>query len=456
MRKFLAALFLLCALFMACTALADGVNGVPAEIKAILADSSRWAQWTVTDYVCPDGGQTAFVALHKDKTNELLCFSRKSGQWKLTWHQRDAVPQGSDALELIDRSESTYAGLSVGTGFSFRLAVPGEWESVYELRNDIWRLRAIVHVDADGKSITERFVIKSNQVVYSGPRKKNDFKMDGVVQTDLRYFSYSSFTKDPDRLKNALSNPPTIPNGTLKAQEISFTGGKRYSVYQGPGESYGQAGNEKAVVSTNDWIQVFGKENGWIMIQYDITRDHMRIGWIEESALPKSASVATFAWQGQSAWLSKDATLTDDPLYSKSAILTLPKGAWVTELGTLGDWVYIESSTGDLVRGFVKKDVLNYGRVLALEDFSGRQAEGMLTLMPDGRISFDMTVSMASAPLIFLLKDEYTGYEIGKVFLNPEGGYAFDGTLPTNVTSMSFIPTNADGTQGAELFRVEW
>lgn len=456
MRKFLVSLFLLCALFMTCTALADGANGIPAEINTILTESTRWSQWTATDYVCPDDGQIAFVALHKDATNELLCFSRKSGQWKLSWHLHDAVPQGSDALELIDRSHSTYAGLSLGTAFSFRLAVPGEWESVYELKNDVWRLRAIVYVDADGKSITESYIIKSNQVVYNGSRKKGEFKMDGVVQTDLRYFSYGSFTKDPDRLKNTLSNPPSIPNGTLKAQEIAFTGGKKYTVYQGPGEGFGQAGNGKAVVSTNDWIQVFGKEDGWIMIQYDITRDHMRIGWIEESALPKNASVATLIWQGQSAWLSKEATVTDDPLYSKSAILTLPKGAWVTVLGTLGDWVYIESSTGDLLRGFVKQDALSYDRVFALEDFSEQQAAGTLTLSPDGRISLDMVVSMANAPASFLLKDEYTGYEIGRANLNQQISYTFNGTLHDNVTSISFIPVGTDGTQGVELFRIEW
>lgn len=456
MRKFLVALFLICALFMACTALADGVSGVPAEINAILAQSTRWAPWTVTDYVCPDGGQIAFVALHKDAANELLCFSRKSGQWKLTWNLHDAVPQGSDALALTDRSHSAYAGLSLGTAFSFRLAVPGEWESVYELKSDVWRLRAIVYVDPDGKSITENYLIKTKQVVYSGSRKKGEFKMDGVVQTDLRYFSYSAFVKDPDRLKGRLSNPPSIPYGTLSAQEIQFTGGMRYNVYQGPGEGYSRAGDGKALVSTNDWIQVFGQEDGWIMIQYDITRGHMRIGWIEESSLPKGASVPTLAWQGKSAWLSKEASITDDPLNSQSAILTLPKGTWVTALGTLGDWVYVESSTSDLLRGFVKADALIYDRVFALEDFSNRQAAGTLTVTLDGVIGLDMTVSMANAPASFLLKDEYTGCEIGKAYPTLQGGYAYEGVLPIDVSSVSFIPVSTDGTRATELFRIEW
>lgn len=456
MRKLSAFLFLLCALLIACTSLADGDDGIPAQIETVLAESSRWAQWTVSDYVCPDDGQTAFVALHRDAANELLCFNYSSGQWKLAWHQHGAVPQGNDPLLLTDRSYDSYAGLSLGAAFSVRPDVPGEWESVYELENNLWLLRAIAYVDTDGESITESYVTKSNQVVYNGWRKKGEVKINGVLQTDLRYFSYVDFVKDPDQLQQILSNPPMLPSGTLKAREIKFTGGQRYSVYQGPDESYGQAADGNAVVSTNDWIQVFGRENGWMMIQYDITRDHMRIGWIEESALPKNASVSTIVWQEQSAWLSKTATVTDDPLYSQSAILTLPQGAWVTVLGTLGDWAYIESSTGDLLRGFVKRDALSHDRVYALENFSGQQAAGTLTVSPDGGVSLDMAVSTAHTPAMFLLKDDYTGYVIGRANLNQQGRFTLNGTLPGSVTSISFIPVGADGAPGAELFRIEW
>ena len=80
------------------------------------------------------------------------------------------------------------------------------------------------------------------------------------------------------------------------ARKIRFTSGQKFKVYQGPGEEYGQAGNGKAAVSTNDWIQVFGEENGWILIQYDINKDHMRIGWIKSSALPKKATVSRLTY----------------------------------------------------------------------------------------------------------------------------------------------------------------
>lgn len=100
-----------------------------------------------------------------------------------------------------------------------------------------------------------------------------------------------------------------------------------------------------------------------------------------------------------------------------------------------------------LLRGFVKQDALRYDMVFALGDFSEQQAAGTLTILPDGRISLGMAVSMASIPASFLLKDEYTGYEIGRANPTQQGNFIFDGASPSNVASVSFIPVGADGSQ---------
>lgn len=84
---------------------------------------------------------------------------------------------------------------------------------------------------------------------------------------------------------------PSIPPGELTAQNIRFRSDQKYDVYSGPGKDYLRASNGKATVSTNDWIQVFGREDGWILIQYAIDKDHMRFGWISEKALPEFAAV---------------------------------------------------------------------------------------------------------------------------------------------------------------------
>lgn len=102
---------------------------------------------------------------------------------------------------------------------------------------------------------------------------------------------------------------------------MKFTSGRKYKVYADPGEHYGQAESGKAVVSTNDWIQVFGEENGYALIQYDISSDRMRIGFIDSSALPKNADVGELAYEPIEATLRYDASVTDDPLHPRTTIV---------------------------------------------------------------------------------------------------------------------------------------
>ena len=71
--------------------------------------------------------------------------------------------------------------------------------------------------------------------------------------------------------------PPLL---SLNAQEIRFPGGNKYPVYSGPGKDYLRGARGKASVSTNDWIEVFGREDGWILIQYEIDSSQCRIGYI--------------------------------------------------------------------------------------------------------------------------------------------------------------------------------
>ena len=188
--------------------------------------------------------------------------------------------------------------------------------------------------------------------------KETDVWVKGVYQTDLRYFSFAAFPKTVEEAREKLSNPPKIPKGTLSAKKIQFTSGKKYEVFMGPGEEYGRAGEGKAYVSTNDWIQVFGEENGWIMIQYDITSEHMRIGFIASDALPKKAKVSELVFSPVMAVTAGRVSVTDDPLYSGSSVAVLAKGTQVNWLATMGEWAYVESPGVQPVRGFVKADGL--------------------------------------------------------------------------------------------------
>ena len=267
--------------------------------------------------------------------------------------------------------------------------------------------------------------------------------------------------------KNKHTAVPSIPQGELISKNVKFAMGKKYEVYSGPGKDYLRAADGKAVVSTNDWIQVFGKENGWILIQYEIDKDHMRFGWIPEKALPKSASVDELSFIPETVTLLDAAVLTDDPLFSHTMLLTLPKGATVYHLSDMGDWAYIESCSGDCVRGFVNRDLIRTGRVYELENYPSNNS----TQVMNGTLVVKSSdIEADFSPIIYdgyqsvsvqgyCLYDTFTGNLLFKLTnINPNGSYTGSGMLPSDVTSIQIVPILPNGKEaGKDLtVTVEW
>lgn len=82
------------------------------------------------------------------------------------------------------------------------------------------------------------------------------------------------------------ASAPDIPQGTLNAEVMPFTPGQTYAVYSAPDSRSIRGAKGRARVSTNGWIQVFGAEGDWLLVQYAITPEHCRIGYIDRNALP--------------------------------------------------------------------------------------------------------------------------------------------------------------------------
>ena len=267
--------------------------------------------------------------------------------------------------------------------------------------------------------------------------------------------------------KNKHTVVPSIPQGELISKNVKFAMGKKYEVYSGPGKDYLRAADGKAVVSTNDWIQVFGRENGWILIQYEIDKDHMRFGWIPEKALPKSASVDELSFIPETVTLLDTAFLTDDPLFSHTVLLTLPKGTTVYHLSDMGDWAYIESCSGDCVRGFVNRDLIRTGRVYELENYPSNNS----TQVMNGTLVVKSSdIEADFSPIIYdgyqsvsvqgyCLYDTFTGDLLFKLTnISPNGSYTGSGMLPSDVTSIQIVPILPNGEKaGKDLtVTVEW
>lgn len=270
-------LLLSCAGALADSGATFGVKNMPAAVKSII-NNGRWSGWEVTGWVNPKGLQSdsacAFAAVKNGGKNDLLAFGWGDGGWEYKWHNAAALPQVQDRIILSEYQNDT--------GFMSHYIVNDELEETkclwIQKSNGTWHLN---HMSCfDPLMFYDTSVEGALRLYNTGwvEGKGTDVRVYGTYQTNLRYFDLATFPKTVKEAREKLTNPPKIPDGTLSAKQIQFSSGKKYKVYQGPGEEYGQAGNGKAVVSTNDWIQVFGKENGWIMIQYDISSDRMRMG----------------------------------------------------------------------------------------------------------------------------------------------------------------------------------
>lgn len=339
-------------------AMADAPAGSlpPASVQSFLEASDRWQDWTLVSWVNPDDADiNLFVSLRKGNSNDLLCFKPRSGEWVYAWHNAKALPQGDFDVHLATITGATHLETD-------RLITAPAFQSWYVLNDELMDKSCIWEYDGSTWQLTSAsffepmrsVVVRPNKLTYYQDEGARVTSVRGRQQTNLRYFSMHAFPDTLEEARALLSNPPAIPAGQLSAKEVKFTGGKRYKVYQGPGEEYGQAGNGKAIVSTNDWIQVFGRMDDWVLIQYDVTSEKMRIGWMEASVLPRNADVPELTFAPTPAVLAASAALTDDPLFSQSAITTLPQGTEVTWLASMGAWAYVAIETDTvMLYGFV-------------------------------------------------------------------------------------------------------
>ena len=143
-----------------------------------------------------------------------------------------------------------------------------------------------------------------------------------------------------------------------------FAPNQRFDVYTGPEKQYMREADGKASLSTNDWVLVFGEEDGWLMVLYRVNEKQMRFGFIEATQEQAGVSVPVFSWADEPVKVS--GRMTNDPFYGAS--VTVPgQGYWDALPGRLigafgSEWAYVEmtAESGAPVRGFVFFDGFHY------------------------------------------------------------------------------------------------
>lgn len=479
MKRTIALFLLFAVLLPILPALAEGAviqaADMPNEVRQYFAaasfDGCTIGPNAVVQLKNTAGGSYYFAVTTNQGRNVLHGFKQANGAYEHFLRTEKAVPQGKGFFSLQHMTGSLHllsdSVLSFGDAVDLIFTLEDNEEQAYASllfevnQKGVWNMR-LVCVDYCWTEV----LVKAESLTYyhEGERKG---AVSGVVQTDLRYFSYAAFPKSLTEAREKLSSPPEIPSSVqLQAQNIKFTGGRKYAVYTGPGEKFYRAANGKAAVSTNDWIQVFGVEDGWAMIQYDISSDHLRIGWIDAAALPKNASVNTLKLNDQPAVITANTVLTDDPLKSRDGLRAMAAGQQVTWLATLGNWAYVQDDQ-DWIRGFVPLTAISQGTFTSFssqkvigKDYS---ASASAQVYPDK--SADLTITV-SAPTAWQLQPLIQSYRVyaNNHFLaealpeqsRAEGNariqitYRVQATLPQNISVIGLCPVYASGVETEE------
>ena len=468
-------------------ALAEGadikVQWMPAEVTAFFS-SSTFDGWTIGDRASilvenTVGGTFFFAVAQKGGHNVLYGFEQKNGRFDYWLKTDNALAQGEGFFVLSYHSGELYlfdgTKKNIGEGFGIMFTrADNEEQHDNELyfsvnQNGQFHLK-VACVDYGWEEV----LVTSDSLAYSfeGTYEGTAY---GTVETNLRYFSYAAFPKTLKEARNKLTQAPAIPAGELSARKIKFTGGQKFPVYSGPGPEYDQAANGKACVSTNDWIQVFGSENGYILIQYALSASQMRFGYIDQSALPRSASVSPLRFDYTDAEITANTFLTDDPLNSQTRLVTLYSEASVKWLSTMGSWVYVEvSGSGSKpIRGFVPASAIRkapaYWQDYAVFKNSTYSASATVTVR-NGVTAEIAVIVTGPAAWSESGADAVTGYQVyannvplfvasaSQVGMNSAGHYTYvDGTatLPTGTTVLGLCPVHAQsGMQAGEMITV--
>ncbi|MDD3213251.1 MAG: hypothetical protein PHY64_06240 [Eubacteriales bacterium] len=120
-----------------------------------------------------------------------------------------------------------------------------------------------------------------------------------------------------------------------------------YEVYSGPGKQYYREADGKACVSTNDWIQVFGRDGNWALVQYRVKGSLLRFGYIEKEAFRDFEKVPKLRFDSSMLWQDNQ-FVTSNPLSIGGDIFLTGGNVSLKRLATLDAcWVYVELTLPD-------------------------------------------------------------------------------------------------------------
>ena len=358
-------------------------NPVPEEIQElfdvpawenyhVMVNEFGWASWNYSEeleagiVVMSNGSLNVVCVIEPDKNGNLRITQRN-----YTMIYGDYAP----TIELGYGSTTHEVATPWGEKLMFELYNTNGYHIAVGKFDGVWRVKTVMNYADE----TLSFVFDDRIGYVDGNDQSESIEYDvsdmkyayGTYDNRFAAFDIDSFPKTLEEAHSKLTNPPVTPTDFYTPVTVTLRASEKYDVYAAPGRDSYRAANGKAMMSTNDWVQIFGEEDGWLLVQYDISSDQMRFGYIDASALPKGTQVRTLSWYDLPEQTIKySANVTDDPLCSNSIIHRLNAGDKVTVLSSFGTWYYIETTdnNGKALRGFVPKTCID---LLTWDDLRG-------------------------------------------------------------------------------------
>ncbi len=375
MKKMLSFLLAMLMLLGTVHAMADGSgpDPMPAEMAALF-EVPAWSDYEVMKgyddvplWIYDDSLDAGMVVMTNGSL-EVVCIVEPDREGNLRITQRNYT--------LVTQPCEMFLEMGYGTTTQ-ELAAPWGEKWMFEMYNvngryyigigkfdGEWRIKSVLN------NATSVFsFVSSERIGYSEGIEHEDYielgrnmkYAYGTYDNRFAAFNIYAFPKTFEEASEALTNPPVTPTDFYTPISVTLRPREKYDVFAAPGRDSYRAANGKAVMSTNDWVQIFGEEDGWVLVQYDISRDQMRFGYVDASVLPKDTEVQTLHWYDLPEQTVKvNINVTDDPLVSRNIIAYLNAGDTVKVLSSFGNWYYIEmtNAQGETLRGFIPQTVI--------------------------------------------------------------------------------------------------
>ena len=322
----------------------EALAGTPWENAVLLTRRNypAYSDFIVTITVLQTDTETGLCILSKTE----------SGTWKADINPR-VLPFGTGAGDLeisFPHFDNPEDNASLFTLSLFRES--GRPEITF--RRDaqgVWQTRSFTFLSGDSEHWITSFadgIIRLYPGHYLEEQSYLEFPANSAAIT------FSAF--NPPQMKALLTQhyadfmagePPVIPDdGSAFALPQPCGAALQkgtYAVYSGPGKQYYREDDGAAAVSADDWVQVFGTDGDWTLIQYRVKDALLRFGYIQTSALQDPDAAPPLVLESVPLEKPDNEFVTSNPLGMGGRLYFPHRGIPMTRLGTLGDiWMYVE------------------------------------------------------------------------------------------------------------------